>query len=107
MGGYGRIGVYRDKEEHMDKLLGEQFWLPMYMAGAQCKTLILNTDAQAAFHVGPSWAPVGHSWAPVGPDWGPFGNAAWDMFAHKEIGNTSLSMSHTCGGKWPLSFYFL
>ena len=32
------------KEEHMDKLLGEQFWLPMYMAGAQCKTLILNTD---------------------------------------------------------------
>ena len=30
------------KKEHMDKLLGEQFWLPMYMAGAQCKTL--NTD---------------------------------------------------------------
>ena len=22
---------------------------------------------QAAFHVGPGWAPVGPSWAPVGP----------------------------------------
>ena len=36
---------------------------------------------QAAFHVGPGWAPVGPqlgpSWAPVGPDCGPFGNAAW------------------------------
>ena len=25
------------------------------------------TAAQAAFHVGPGWAPVGPSWAPVGP----------------------------------------
>ena len=33
---------------------------------------------QAAFHVGPGWAPVGQSWAPDGPDWGPFGNAAWE-----------------------------
>ena len=33
------------KEEHRHKLLGEQFWLTMYMAGAQCKTLILNTKA--------------------------------------------------------------
>ena len=32
------------KEEHMAKLLGEQFWLPMYMAVAQYKTLVLNTD---------------------------------------------------------------
>ena len=36
---------------------------------------------QAAFHVGPGWAPVGPQlgpkWAPGGPDWGPFGNAAW------------------------------
>ena len=30
---------------------------------------------QAAFHVGPGWAPVG-------PDWGPFGNAA--LLDHKQ-----------------------
>ena len=46
---------------------------------------------QAAFHMGPSWAPSGPSWpqmgqvgphlgptkAPLGPNWGPFGNNAW------------------------------
>ena len=29
--------------------------------------------AQAAFHVGPGWAPVGQSWAPNGPQMGPTG----------------------------------
>ena len=29
--------------------------------------------SQAAFHMGPGWAPVGHSWAPVGPRLGPTG----------------------------------
>ena len=28
---------------------------------------------QAAFHVGPGWAPVGQSWAPNGPRMGPTG----------------------------------
>ena len=43
---------------------------------------------QAAFHMGPSWAPIGPelgpSWTPVGlqlgqvgSNWGPCGNAAW------------------------------
>ena len=26
-----------------------------------------NANSQAAFHVGPGWAPVGQSWAPNGP----------------------------------------
>ena len=29
-----------------------------------------RTATQAAFHMGPSWAPVGPSWAPVGPQLG-------------------------------------
>ena len=31
------------------------------------------THTQAAFHVGPGWAPVGQSWAPNGPRMGPTG----------------------------------
>ena len=45
--------------------------------GKRAGLLPAQVSTQAAFHVGPGWAPVGHSWAPVGPDWGPFGNAAW------------------------------
>ena len=38
------------KEEHMDKLPGAHFWLPMHPACAQCKTLISNT-AYMYFHI--------------------------------------------------------
>ena len=32
------------KKEHMEKLPGAQFWLPMHLAYAQYKSLISNTD---------------------------------------------------------------
>ena len=35
--------------------------------------LTLTVGSQAAFHVGPGWAPVGQSWAPNGPQMGPTG----------------------------------
>ena len=35
--------------------------------------MFFDLRAQAAFHVGPGWAPVGPSWAPVGPPLGPTG----------------------------------
>ena len=35
-----------------------------------CKTGREPETTQAAFHMGPSWAPAGPSWAPVGPQLG-------------------------------------
>ena len=42
-------------------------------SGSPVRSSPSNYTSQAAFHVGPSWAPVGHSWAPVGPRLGPTG----------------------------------
>ena len=68
------------KKEHMAKLLGAQVWLSMYMAVAQCKTLVLNTDI------------------------------CTHRRRQKILGilpNPPGLFIHTCGVKWPLSFYFL
>ena len=61
-------------------------------------TLQPMMESQAAFHVGPGWAPVGPqlgpSWAPDGPDWGPFGNAAWDVIIFSC--NSIAAMKYRC-----------
>ena len=64
--------LHRVKERKTPSLSAQASFAPFSLKVAWSgKSLIINKlKSQAAFHVGPSWAPVGQSWAPNGPRMG-------------------------------------
>ena len=69
-GCYGRVL----KDHSIPELIPSE----IFLQNSSSKYIVLSTfPAQAAFHMGPSWAKLGPIWAPFGPLLGPFGNSAW------------------------------
>ena len=58
------------------------------------KSALFGTPTQAAFHMGPSWAPAGHSWAPVGPQLDPTGAHLGMLLGHPPLSFITVRCCH-------------